>query len=98
MAVDRCHQVASRCPHSGIPVTGKHVRHAPAVKHSSVSRLLHLDSGRIGVFQDRLQQLDHAGAIGDRVCHREIPQKRNRLDGRVEDSQLTEPQAKITQG
>jgi hypothetical protein len=74
-----------------IPVTGQPVCQAPAVEHSSVSRVLNVEPWRIGLFEDRPKQLDHTGAAGDRVTHREIPQKRNRLGSRVEDGQLTEP-------
>ncbi|WP_189762585.1 hypothetical protein [Streptomyces xanthochromogenes] len=97
MFVDRGHQLASRTPNRGIAITGQCVRDAPTAKHGTVSCVLHLDPWRIGVFEDRPQQLDDAGPAGDGVSHREIPQKRNRFDRRVGNSQLTEPQTKITQ-
>ncbi|WP_405787421.1 hypothetical protein OG753_05685 [Streptomyces sp. NBC_00029] len=86
MAVDRGQQLASRCPNGGILITGQYRRRTPACEHGTVSRVLHLDLWRVGVFEDRPEQRDHAGAAGDGIGHREIPQERQRLDRRVEDS------------
>ncbi|MFG2331700.1 hypothetical protein ACGFMM_18950 [Streptomyces sp. NPDC048604] len=86
MVVDRGHQALSRCLHGDIPVTGQPVRQVPAIEHSSVSGVWNVEPGRMCLFEDRPQQLDHIGAAGDGVGHREIPQEGKCLGSRVEDS------------